>query len=1094
MFRPVASEVDFPALERRIKEWWEREGILGEYLARNSGSEKRFSFIDGPITANNPMGVHHAWGRTYKDLFQRYKTMQGYAGRYQNGFDCQGLWVEVEVEKELGLKSKRDIEDYGVADFVNRCKERVLKYSAIQTAQSERLGYWMDWDNSYYTMSDENNYSIWHLLKGAHQRGLVYKGNDVMPWCPRCGTGLSEHEIVTEGYRELTHTSVYLRLPLVDREGEYLLVWTTTPWTLPANTACAVDPEGTYARVQWRGEHYYIASDLIDQGFSMVGGDWQVADDEVKGSDLVGLRYRGPFTDLEAQSGVRPRVIPWKEVSADEGIGIVHIAPGCGREDFGLSKEHQLSIVAPIDESGFYVEGFGQLTGRRVSDVGEDLMTALEEAGLLFAVADITHRYPVCWRCSEELVFRLVDEWFISMDEVRQEIMEVTKQIRWMPEFGLDRELDWLRNMQDWMISKKRYWGLALPIYQCDACGRFEAIGSKEELEERAIEGWDEFAGHSPHRPWIDAVKIACPDCGALVSRIKDVGNPWLDAGIVPYSTLGYRHERDYWERWFPADFITECFPGQFRNWFYSLLAQSALLENRPPFRAVLGHGLVKDEKGEEMHKSAGNAIWFDDAAEEIGVDVMRWLYSAANPALNMNFGYGPADEVRRQVFIPLWNVYSFFTTYAALDGFDPATTEIDPHQRPALDRWLLSKLNRLIDTVTRSLDDFSVATATRAIEGFISDASTWYVRRGRGRYWKSEADEDKASAYSTLYEALVTLIRLMAPFAPFTSEEMYQNLVVALDDAAPLSVHLTDFPLADLSLLDDTLEERMAVVRDLASLGRSARQNVGLKVRQPLAKLLVVGGGYAVNFLQEKKSDDRSSSKGGSGALGVDGSGEDTKDDGEQLRQYLLDELNVKDIELIDSESVLVHKTAKPNFAILGPRFQAELPKILAALKEETTEEQLATAVEANEPVQVGEHRLTPEDFEVQEEERPGFSTARGQSYLVAVSTEISPELRAEGLARELVRQVQETRRAAGFEVSDRIRLTVGCEEGLQEAVKNFASYIAGETLAVSLESESLQYLSELADREVDEENNIYSATVNLGDHDVVLRVERAG
>ena len=655
MFKPVSSKVDFPAMERDILAWWQENGIVQKYLRRNDGSDKKFSFIDGPITANNPMAVHHAWGRTYKDLFQRYKTMKGYRQRYQNGFDCQGLWVEVEVEKELGLDSKRDIEVFGIERFVELCKARVRKFAAIQIEQSKRLGYWMDWDNSYYTMSDENNYTIWHFLKVCHERGWVYEGTDVMPWCPRCGTGLSQQEVVTEGYRDVVHPGLYVRFPLLDREGESLLVWTTTPWTLTSNTGAYVHPDLTYVKVRTAdGEVLYLLKSRVSE----VRAEHEVLE-EMPGRDLDGLRYRGPFDELPAQRDVEHRVVLWEEVSESEGTGIVHTAPGAGAEDFKISKERGLTVIAPLDEFGIFIEGFDWLTGKSVFEVNDAICDSLREKGALYRLESYTHRYPVCWRCDTELVFRLVDEWFIAMDELRDKVSAVTRKVRWIPEFGMERELDWLRNMDDWMISKKRYWGLALPIYKCE-CGHFEVIGSETELEERATEGWEEFEGHSPHRPWIDAVKVRCPECGATVSRIKDVGNVWLDAGIVPFSTIGYRTNRQYWREWFPAEWISESFPGQFRGWFYSMLVMSTVLEGTEPFRTLHSYATMRDEHGEEMHKSRGNAIWFEDGAEKMGVDSMRWLYCRQNPAANLNFGFGVADEVRRRFIIPLWNVFSF--------------------------------------------------------------------------------------------------------------------------------------------------------------------------------------------------------------------------------------------------------------------------------------------------------------------------------------------------------------------------------------------------------------------------------------------------
>ncbi|MFT4041002.1 MAG: isoleucine--tRNA ligase, partial [Thermomicrobiales bacterium] len=791
----VASRPDFPALERDILAWWEANAILEKYLHRNDDSDERYSFLDGPITANNPMGVHHAWGRSYKDFFQRYHTMLGKKQRYQNGFDCQGLWVEVEVEKELGLKSKRDIETFGVAEFVERCKQRVVRFADRITDQSIRLAYWMDWDDSYFTMSDENNYTIWYFLKTVHDRGWLYKGHDSMPWCPRCGTGISEHEIVTEGYQDRTHYSIFVALPLLDEPGANLLIWTTTPWTMVANVAAAVNPEIEYVKVRQGEKVYYLARETMKNALR---GEYEEIG-AVAGAELVGRRYSGPFDELPAAEGVEHRVIPWSDVGAAEGTGIVHIAPGAGKEDFQLSKVNDLAVIAPIDEFGMYTDGFGDLSRQYVHEVAMPIANNLKEKGLLYRGEQYKHRYPVCWRCNTDLVFRLVDEWFISMDPLREPMKDVTRQVTWYPSFGEDRELDWLEHMDDWMISKKRYWGLALPIYECAACGTVDVIGSKEELRERAVAGWEDFEGHSPHRPWIDNVQIACRNCGEPVSRIKDVGNPWLDAGIVAFSTLKYRHDRDYWAEWYPVDLITESFPGQFRNWFYSVIAQSTALTGEPAFKNVFSYALMRDEMGEEMHKSKGNAIWFDDAAEEYGVDVMRWLFARANPDSNLNFGPHITDDVRRQFILPLWNSYAFFATYAEIDRWSPPATPMPLAERSLLDRWIISQLHLLIAEVRAALDGYDPDRAARAIERFtIEELSNWYIRRNRRRFWKSESDADKDAAYQTLHEVLTTLAQVLAPFTPFLSEIMYQNLVRAVDPAAPESIHLTDFPVSD--------------------------------------------------------------------------------------------------------------------------------------------------------------------------------------------------------------------------------------------------------------------------------------------------------
>ncbi|HEY8599880.1 MAG TPA: isoleucine--tRNA ligase [Thermomicrobiales bacterium] len=1025
-FAEVSNKPDFAAQERATLRRWAEEGTVEKYLHRNDGSSERFSFMDGPITANGLMGVHHAWGRTYKDLFQRFQTMLGKRQRYQNGFDCQGLWVEVNVEKELGLKSKRDIEKYGIGPFVERCKERVWKYADLQTKASQRLGYWMDWDHSYYTMSDENNYMIWGFLKECHERGWIYKGHDVMPWCPRCGTGLSEHEIVTEGYLDRTHTSVYVRFPLTSpgHEGEALLAWTTTPWTLTSNVAAAVHPDLTYLKVRQGDGVYYLAQGAAA---TALRGPYETLA-EVRGKDLLDLTYSGPFDELPAEEGVIHRVIAWTDVSAEEGTGIVHIAPGCGKEDFGLSKEYGLPVIAPLDESGYYVKGFDWLTGKEVGEVPLLIVADLERKGLLHRVEDYTHRYPTCWRCQTDLVFRLVDEWFISMNELREPMMRVTEQIRWLPGFGKERELDWLRNMDDWMISKKRYWGLALPIYVCDDCGNFEVIGSETELQERAVAGWDEFAGHTPHRPWIDAVKIACQGCGGRSSRIADVGNPWLDAGIVPFSTLKYRQDRDYWEQWYPADFITESFPGQFRNWFYSMLAQGTALTGERPFKAVLGYGLLRDEQGREMHKSWGNAIEFEEGAETMGVDVMRWLYMAGNPSTNLNFGYSLGDEVRRRFILPLWNSYSFWVTYARLDGFDPTAPRVPVAERAPLDRWILARLNETIRQTAERMADFDAQGATRAAETFVvDDLSNWYIRRSRPRFWRSSDDADKASAHATLYETLVALAQALAPIVPFLTEEIYQNLVRANDPTAPESVHLCDYPAYDPALADEALLRDMAATVRVVELGRAARTLAEVRVRQPLARMLVhTPHGSAETFASLTA-----------------------------LQDQILDELNIKEIAPMARPEEYVTYEIRPNLPLLGKKYGKHVPAIRAALAGADAAA-IARAAAAGEPVPVtladgASVTLAPDELLVDTRQRGGFAVAEEGGYVVALETDLTPELRREGLSRDFVRLVQDARKSADLRIEDRIRVTYNAvpDGEIAATVAAFGAYIAGETLA---------------------------------------------
>ena len=890
-----------PKTEEKILEFWRKNGIF-EKLRKKIKDKKRWSFLDGPITANNPMGVHHAWGRTYKDVFQRYKAMRGFDQRFQNGFDCQGLWVEVEVEKELGFKSKKDIEKYGIAKFVEKCKERVKKYATIQTDQSIRLGQWMDWENSYYTMSDENNYAIWRFLKKCHEKKLLYKGLDVVPWCWRCGTAISQHEILTEDYKEIAHKSILIKYPVKNKKNVYLLVWTTTPWTLPGNVAVAIDADKTYVEAtgENKGESYYIIEAAAKRlKFDIIK--------TLAGEELVGLTYASPFDELPAVKksllnythkivATDSRILP---ISETEGTGLVHIAPGQGAEDYRLGKKEKLPVINLIDDAAIYLEGLGDFSGKNAKEHPEMIIDYLKTVNLLFDAPKYIHRYPTCWRCKTELVWKMADEWYISMDKLRKPLMAAAKKITWIPSFGLERELDWLKNMSDWLISKKRYWGLALPIFEC-ACGHFEVIGSKEELKKRAIEGWEKFENYSPHKPWIDNIKIKCPKCGKKVLRIADVGNPWLDAGIVPYSTMGYFENKSFWRQWFPADLVCESFPGQFKNWFYSLIVMSEVLEKTPPMKTVFGYASVRDEKGEEMHKSKGNAIWFDEVAEKMGVDVMRWMYAKQNPADNLKFGYGAAKESERKL-MNLWNSFTFFKTYGIKImteksdfGSDSGRNRTSDSNLPLLDRWILSRLNSLMEEVTKNMDRYNPSFAARAIEDFfINDLSLWYIRRSRGRFQKPKTEKEKETAAGVLYSALINLSKIISSFLPFLSEEIYSSLK---NKTMPESVHLCDWPKSEKKLINLELEKQMDFVREVSAKGLALRAEAGIKVRQPLASLK-----FPISNFQFSKN--------------------------KELLDLIKDEVNVKEI-------------------VLGDKFELDA-KITSALKEEGVIRELARTIQ---------------------------------------------------------------------------------------------------------------------------------------------------
>lgn len=904
MLRSVNQKIDFVALEKEIFDRWYKSGIVEKYLHKNDSSEKRFSFIDGPITANNPMGVHHGWGRTYKDLWQRFWNMRGYKQRFQNGFDCQGLWVEVEVEKELGIKNKKDIENLvdgdrkaSIAKFVELCKARVLKFSAIQTEQTKRLGNFMDWDNSYFTMSDENNYMIWHFLKVVHEKGWIYKGRDSVPWCPRCETAISQHEMLTEDYKELTHETVFFKLPIITKgwESTSLVAWTTTPWTIPANVALGVNIKFTYQEFHHADSGEKVILIKKDENGNsplwsikgkeqtaeavLLGADnkWQSVR-EIKGSDLLGIKYEGPFDHLprvqkakEKNQNTFHTVVDGSEiVVAGEGTGILHVAPGAGKEDFDLGKKEKLPVISVIADDASYLEDMDKFSGKNAKkhpEVVIDFLKEKDRGKYLLKTMNYTHRYPACWRCRSELVWKVADEWYIAMDKkdesgktYREQMVEVAKKIKWLPKWGLDRELDWLKNMHDWLISKKnRYWGLALPIYECHQCKTFEVIGSEEELKERAVAGWEEFDGKSPHKPFIDEVKILCTMCKKEISRLDDVGNVWLDAGIVPFSTLvdpstkqvSYLTDKKYWKEWFPADFVTESFPGQFKNWFYSLIAMSTALEKTAPLKNLLGYATVVAEDGRAMHKSWGNSIEFNEGADKIGVDVMRWMYASNDPEHNLPFGYKRGDETRRKFHLLVWNIYNFFVTYANADGWEPIRHSGDPDKSgdsrinsgkmqmtlSVLDTWILSRLHNTITLVTNSLEKYNSYSATSEIEHFVNDLSLWYVRRSRDRVGSSsEEASDKDAFYDTLYTVLTTLTRILAPFTPFIAEEIYINLT------GEKSVHLADWPESDLSLYDSELEIQMTQAMTLVSVILSLRKKESIKVKLPLKILSYKG------------------------------------------------------------------------------------------------------------------------------------------------------------------------------------------------------------------------------------------------------------
>jgi isoleucyl-tRNA synthetase len=1006
IFTPLPDKPDHNALELELLEVWEREQTFARLREQNADGP-RFSFVDGPVTANKTLAVHTAWGRTLKDVFQRYKALRGFHQRYQNGFDCQGLWIEVGVERELGLNSKREIEDYGLAEFARKCREKVVWSARELTKGSQRLGQWMDWGADYFTFSDTNIEYIWGFLKVMYERGQLYKGNRSTEWCPRCGTSISQHELTQSGvYQDRTDPSLYVRLPLLDRQGQALVVWTTTPWTLPANVAAAVKDDAEYGRRE-NGEWVAVAR-YQDESFA----------ETVRGAELVGLRYRGPFDDLPPGSAVDHRVIPWDEVSLEEGTGIVHIAPGAGQEDFELGRVHDLPVLAPVDESGRFYDSYGWLHGLSTTEAADQIVGRLAETGFLLEAGAYEHRYPHCWRCDTPLIWRVTEDWLISVDELRQELLDANATVEWTPAYMGKRMDDWLRNMGDWNISRRRYYGLPLPIYECD-CGHVTVVGSKAELAERAVSGLDQL--EELRRPWIDEVPIRCEACGESVRRIPEVGDVWLDAGIVPLSTLGWENpvsvpqgyatgaardlttadlpDHAYWEQWFPADWVSEM-REQIRLWFYSQLFMSVALVGRAPFRQVLGFEKMLDEHGREMHGSWGNMIDAPEAFERMGADVIRWQCCSQPYTQNMLFGFGLAHEIQRRL-LTLWNSCKFLVDYANIEDWSPAYADLASGpggDLEPLDRWLVERTRALVAEAEAGYESWLTVDVVRAYESFVDDVSNWYIRRSRRRFWDGEA-----TALRTLWYALVQGLRVVAPLMPFLADHLWRVLTAPCEDA-PDSVHLAGWPAAEEP--DMALLAEIAELRRVVELGRQARSTSGMKLRQPLRALVVEGAPLAAGHADE-----------------------------------IADELRVRDVTFgqVDASELRV----KPNLPVLGPKLGKELGAVRAALAAGEFEELPEGGI------RVAGHELGSGEVLVERHGKEGWAVAASDGVTVALDLHLDDDLVRAGRVYDLIHTVNTMRKEAGLELTDRIRLTL--PEADSDLLEH-EEWIAGETLAVSV------------------------------------------
>ncbi len=1051
MFRPVNNKPSFPHVEEDVLRFWREKAAFEVSLELRKGGPL-FTFYEGPPTANGLPGVHHVLSRVFKDIIPRYKTMKGYYCPRKGGWDTHGLPVELEVERELGFKSKGDIEAYGIAPFNAKCRDSVFRYVKEWEAMTERIGYWLDMAHAYVTLENEYIESVWWIINKLWDKGLVYQGYKVTPHCPRCGTSLSSHEVAL-GYRDdAVDPSVYVKFRLTgydatrrtrsafnksfDRlreygEPVYFLAWTTTPWTLPANTALAVSPQASYVVVEvegsTKGREWLV---LAEARLSALAKEYRELA-RFSGAELVCLQYE-PLYSVAPPDANGYRVVGGNFVALDEGTGIVHIAPAYGEVDLEVGRTEGLPVVHTVDLQGTVAEGLPG-SGRFVKDADPLITEDLRQRGLLYRSETITHTYPFCWRCSSPLLYYAKSSWYIKTTAAKEGLIRGNEEINWYPEhIKHGRFGDWLRNNVDWALSRERYWGTPFPVWRCEGpasgsgqgCGHQEAIVSRAELKAQlGLEGWrDDIDLHRPH---IDAVTFTCRECGGRMRRHPEVIDCWFDSGAMPFAQSHYPFENHTLleDGRFPADYICEAV-DQTRGWFYSLHAISTLIAGRPSYKNVICLGHILDEQGEKMSKSKGNVVDPWQVINTYGADALRWyLYTASPPGSARRFSLNLVGEVVRGFFLTLWNTYSFFVTYASIDGFDPKVHTRLEGPDNELDRWVLSRLHRLVAGVTDNLDRYDPTTAGRLIQEFVDELSNWYVRRSRRRFWKSENDADKWAAYSTLYQCLVTLAKLLAPFTPFLAEEMYRNLVCSVDPdkSGPESVHWSDYPEADTRLMDSGLEEGMALAMRASSLGRAARAQAAIKVRQPLAKVLV-----KVRSASEREWLSR-------------------------LGYIVADELNVKEVAALEDESQVVGWQVLPVTPVLGPKYGAKLREVARALSARDPAE-VARLVKAGKPVDLGEYTLQPEEVLATPRPKTGYAVASEGDYLVAVSTLLTPELVDEGLARELVHLVQTMRKKAGFELTDRIVTYYQGGDNLRRAMTGFAGYIQQETLSLRL------------------------------------------
>lgn len=1021
MYKKVNSNMDFCSREQEVLEFWKENRIFEKSVEKNDGKES-FSFYDGPPTANGKPHIGHILTRVMKDIIPRYKTMKGYHVLRKAGWDTHGLPVELEVEKLLGIDGKPEIEKYGIEPFIKKCKESVWKYKGEWERMSDRVGYWVDMDDPYITYDDKYIESVWWSLKQVADKGLLYKGHKIVPYCPRCGTALSSHE-VAQGYKTVKEKSVFVKFAVKGEDTTYLLAWTTTPWTLPSNVALCVNPDENYCKISVGGEQIIMAEALIPSLFE----EYEIL--EVKrGSEYEGLEYE-PLYNCHNGKEKAYYVVSDTYVTLTDGSGIVHIAPAFGEDDANVGRRYGLPFLQMVDEQGKFVAGLEGLEGIFCKDGDKLIIKDLKERGLLFKELMYEHSYPFCWRCDTPLLYYARKSWFVKMTAVKEQLLKNNASVNWLPPtIGSGRMGNFLDNVIDWGISRERYWGTPLPIWICEECGEMHVIGSKEELRKLSgLEGDIEL-----HKPYIDNVKVNCPKCGGAMKRTPEVLDCWYDSGSMPFAQWHYPFEnKEIFEKQFPADFISEAV-DQTRGWFYTLLAISTLIFNKAPFKNCIVLGHVNDKDGIKMSKHKGNVVDPWSVLDVQGADAVRWyFYTSSAPWLPSRFSADNVSEAQRKFMGTLWNTYAFFVLYADIDKYDPSKYDVKNCKLNLMDKWVLSGLNTLIKTVDEGLNEYKITESARAIQDYVDNLSNWYVRRSRDRYWGSEMTEDKIAAYATLHHALVTVAKISAPFVPFIAESIYMNLVTPFYKDAPISVHLCDFPVSDASMVDKELEEDMQFVLDAVALGRACRNDSNMKNRQPLSEVFI-------------KSEIRP---------------HDMK-----VLEIIADELNIKKAEIKEDTSSFVGYEIKPQLKTLGPKYGKCIGAIRNYLQNADTDKIVADVASGihTAVIEGNEFTFTKEDLLITTVSKEGYQTSTDKGMSVTVNINLNDELIKEGIQRELVSKIQTMRKEAGYEVIDRININF-IAEGIARGILLDGKGLKGDVLCNKItEGESDGYVKE--------------------------------